>query len=184
MKRTVLLIVLGVLMSTPLRAEAKSPPEPEQENISLNKRLKALDYFVREWTCMKSTQGSSEMANPYQWTVTQELNKFWFLGRGETQDGVHTQQDTLGYNTIIKKYGRTILGNDSTFANFLSDGWTGNQMTWVGSSSILSIGKAAKHKIVMTRISDAAFTTEEFRAGSEPDTWEAIATQICAASAE
>ena len=188
MKRSALLFILGVLMSTTMGAEAKSPvaPEPEEmnepEEIQLDERLKDLDYFARQWTCMRSTQGSSEMANPYQWTVTQELNDFWYLGRGETQSGVHTQQDTLGYNTIFKKFGRTILGNDSTFANFLSSGWNENQIVWVGTSSNLAIGQTAKHKIVMTKISEQAFTSEEYRVGEEPDSWEAIATQICAAT--
>ena len=81
-----------------------------------------------------------------------------------------------------QKFGRTILGNDSKFANYLSSGWKEDQITWVGTSSYLAIGQTAKHKMVMTRISDAAFTIEEFRAAEEPDTWEAIATQICAAT--
>ncbi|NJN23601.1 MAG: hypothetical protein HC810_03375 [Acaryochloridaceae cyanobacterium RL_2_7] len=95
-------------MSIALGAGAESPQGGTQDEVKLDERLQELDYFAREWTCMMSTQGSSEMANPYQWTVTKELNNYWLLGRGETNTGEHLQQDTFGYNTLFKQFGRTI----------------------------------------------------------------------------
>ena len=158
-------------------ALAERPAEPPKE-VLLEERLQELEFFVRDWSCITSSAGQSDKRF-YLWKITSELNGFWLLGRGETLSGEHLQQDTFGFNTILNKFGRTILGNDSTFANFLSNGWEDNRMVWVGTSSDLSAAKTGKHKLVMTRISDNAFKTEEFRAVPDTESWEAIATQSC-----
>ena len=106
MKRNALLLALGLWISTAVGAGAESPQEAVNDDVPIDERLQELDYFARKWTCIMSTQGSSEMANPYNWTVPKELNNYWLLGRGETRAGEHLQQDTFGYNTLFKKFER------------------------------------------------------------------------------
>ena len=90
-----------------LPAQAVEPP------VSLPKpdpQLEQLQYFQGKWSCAVNVVGASAAIpiEPFTWEVKRVLNNFWFVGQTATRQNVAITQDTLGYNTLTKRFGRTI----------------------------------------------------------------------------
>ncbi|SRR5579883_589833 len=122
-----------VLTLSLLPAQAVEPPAPELPKP--DPQLEQLQYFQGKWSCAVKPVNTpaNRSAEPFTWEVKRELNNFWFLGQASTKQAVAITHDTLGYNTLSKRFGRTILTGDGQFINLLSDGWSGEIWVWEGS---------------------------------------------------
>lgn len=117
-----------VLVMPAHAAEPPALPKPDPQ-------LEQLQYFQGKWSCAVKpvNDPANRPAEPFTWEVKRVLNNFWFLGQTATRQNVAITQDTLGYNTLSKRFGRTILTGDGQFINLLSDGWSSDKWVWEGS---------------------------------------------------
>ena len=98
-------------------------------------------------------------------------------GASSARAGI-SEVEILGYNTISEKFGRTIVGDEGKFANFLSNGWDGETLTWEGRVSNMATKQMAKHQLVVTKTNDRAFTEIE-NMSKEDGTWMLVSEKTC-----
>lgn len=142
-------------------AIASAEPLSTQESPAADTRLDELNFFAHAWQC-ESEMPVPGRKTPYQWSVLRDLNDFWFVGQAMTSEPNIFERETLGYNTVIGKFGRTIIGNDGKFANFLSDGWIQNTLQWKGQVVNMAAKTTQKHWIIITKTSDSQFKELEY----------------------
>ncbi len=144
-------------------------------------KVDELAYFQGVWMCkVKPSEGlSTPLEVPYTWRMKRELNNFWYIGQLETARRAAKTHETMGYNTITKKFGRTILTNDSSFANLLSDGWDKDTLTWEGSTVNMSQQKKQSLREVIARKNNREFASTFYRQDATQKEWQTTATQTC-----
>jgi Protein of unknown function (DUF1579) len=121
-------LTLAVLPAQAAEPTAPVLPKPDPQ-------LEQLQYFQGKWSCAVKPTGAPDNrpAEPFTWEIKRVLNNFWFLGQASTKQNVAITHDTLGYNTLTKRFGRTILTGDGQFINLLSEGWSDDKWVWEGS---------------------------------------------------
>jgi Protein of unknown function (DUF1579) len=147
-------------------------------------QVSELAYFQGNWLCTMKPTSSALAAATYTWRIKRELNDFWYIGQLETSQKLVKPREaktheTMGYNTITKKFGRTVLTNDGGFANLLSDGWDKDALTWEG--SIVQMGQQKKQGLreVIARKSNREFTSMFYTKDENQKEWQLIGQQTC-----
>jgi predicted GIY-YIG superfamily endonuclease len=167
-------LALPLIINPALAITPVATPQPDP-------KVAELAYFQGVWMCQ--LKPSSGLSTPPEATyirrLKRELNNFWYIGQSETMQKVTKTHETMGYNTLTKKFGRTILSNDSSFANFLADGWNKNTFTWEGSTVNMSQQQKQSLWEVVLRQSDREFTSTFYRQDATQKAWQPTATQIC-----
>lgn len=168
---------LSAIAPNPALAESVEE-EPSAQLTQPDPKLNDLAFFARTWKCESPSVDNPDQMEQLSWTVLRELNDFWYLGLTENSDLQPVKHDTMGFNTVFQKFGRTILTNDGRFANFLSDGWDGNTITWDGSVVNMVSRSKGKHRIVMTKTGEHAFDAIEYELNDQKS-WKEISSQTC-----
>ena len=167
-------LALPLMMSPALAITPVSVPRPDP-------KVDELAYFQGVWMCKLKPSSSvsvrSQETSTRRWQ--RELNNFWYIGQSEIAQKAPKTHETMGYNTLTKKFGRTILGNDSSFANLLSDGWNKNTFTWEGSTVNMNQPQKQSLREVILRQSDREFTSTFYRQDPTQKEWQITATQTC-----
>lgn len=168
----------GLLLST---GSVFASDDVSLEAPKVDSRLDDLSFFAQDWQCELEEKGdlAKLKTSSFQLGVTRELNDFWFLGQVSTPERGIFERETLGFNTIMEKFGRTVIGDDGKFANFLSEGWDGETLTWEGRVANMATKTMAKHRIVVTKTSDHAFMEKEYAPLDDQDSWELISSKSC-----
>ncbi len=165
----------------PLGQPASPVVSPSTAAARPSEKLADLAYFQGTWRCRVREVSApvSQSFAEFNWTVKRELNNYWYLGSVVSPDKTGLAHDTLGYNTLNNKFGRTILTADGGFYNFLSDGWQGNTFTWEGSA--LDMGARTKQSIreVIERKSPRQFEATYYTLNPTSQTWNADVKEIC-----
>lgn len=178
--RLVIYISAIALTLTALPAKAAEPARPSTSDgfPPLDSQLEQLHYFEGQWTC--SAVGIVvpfyAKKDSFTWTVKRVLNNFWFLGQEQNKQ-IATTQDTLGFNTLTKRFGRTILTNRGEFINMLSDGWVKQTWIWEG-SKIQGIRRYAIREMI-EKTNDGKFVTTYFTLNADLKGWEPQGNKIC-----
>ncbi|MEM9153164.1 MAG: hypothetical protein AAGB19_22310 [Cyanobacteria bacterium P01_F01_bin.3] len=175
---TILIFYIGNLFGLSQSAAAESVESPAvSDSKSGDPQLDELNFFVQDWQCQGSSPPSDTVSS-FQWSMIRELNNLWFFARASSEEEGTFEVETLGYNTILGKFGRTIIGNDGKFANFLSEGWSNDQMVWAGRVSNMLTKRTGKHQITITKIGDRSFTEVEEVARAD-NQWQLISQREC-----
>jgi hypothetical protein len=137
-------------------------------------------YFQGVWMCkIKPSGGSAVPAETATWRWKRELNNFWYVGQLEVGRKVAKTHETMGYNTLTKKFGRTILSNDSSFTNLLADGWDKDTFAWEGTAVNMNQQQKQSLREVILRQSDREFTTTFYHQDANQKAWQPTAIQTC-----
>jgi hypothetical protein len=108
--------------------------------------------------------------------VKRVLKNYWFLGQEEYKQVVSTQE-TLGFNMLTKRFGRTILTNEGKFINMLSNGWVKRTWIWEG-SSIQGTGKSTIREMI-ERTNSSEFVSTYFNFDDLKKQWDPIGNKVC-----
>jgi hypothetical protein len=121
-------LILSVLPAQAAEPPTTALPKPDPQ-------LEQLQYFQGKWSCAVKPVNAlvNSPAESFTWEIKRTLNNFWFLGQATTKQAVAITHDTMGYNTLTKRFGRTILTGDGQFINLLSEGWVSDKWVWEGS---------------------------------------------------
>ena len=167
------------LAESPIQDNVKEDlPTPDQpEQAVPDAKLEELTYFLKRWQCSVQRADEEAIAS-INWEMIRQLNDLWFFARSTRANRGMYELETWGYNTMMGKFGRTVIGNDGKFANFLSDGWNEDQMVWVGSSSNMLQKTSGKHQIIITKTSDSSFMEEE-KMLTDGGEWKMLSTKTC-----
>ncbi len=166
-KQLIFAAVVPAILS-PVIAYAQSKPDPKVDE---------LNYFQGSWTCQAKKTTDSKAAE-FTWTVKRVLNDFWFLGEVTAQKKTLTH-DTLGYNTVSEKFGRTTLTSDGRFMNFISDGWQKDSLVWEGAFVNLIAKKKEALREVVVKKSDREFSTTYYSLELPSQTWKPTTQETC-----
>lgn len=144
-------------------------------------QLDQLLYFQGTWQC-RARPAKAPNTQPfarYTWSVKRTLNNYWFLGNVTAADRTELAHDTLGFNTLSNKFGRTVLTADGGFYNFLSDGWDGDTFIWEGSA--VDMGSRTKRALreVLVRKSNQQFEAVFYTQDPTSKAWIAETQEIC-----
>ncbi len=167
-----------IAIAAPDDVKSQDTP-PSQATPQADPRLDELNYFVGEWQCEEQDVESGEgqtLQSPFLWTTVRELNDLWFFA--STARGGIAEVEILGYNTLTEKFGRTIVGDGGKFANFLSNGWEDETLTWEGRVSNMTTKQMAQHQIVVIKTGDMAFKEVE-QISQEDGSWMPVSEKIC-----
>ena len=182
MSRWVLLV--GLIGGVPLAAIAAPESDLMEVPVIVDPQLEELSFYARAWQCVLSEAKDSTITTiPFQWSVKRELKDLWFFGEASTAEKGLFMRENLGYNTIMQKFGRTVIGDDGTFGNFLSSGWEEDTLLWEGRVSNLVTKQVEKRRILMLKISEDRFIEGEERAvvtDGEPS-WTLVSAKQCVA---
>lgn len=142
-------------------------------------QLEQLQYFQGQWSCaVKPVDApANRSAEPFTWEVKRVLNNFWFLGQAATKQNVAITHDTLGYNTLTRRFGRTILTGDGQFINLLSDGWSDESWVWEGSLVQGSQKSGLRQAIV--KKGDRAFEATYSKLDPMKKEWQPLLKETC-----
>ena len=142
-------------------------------------QLEQLQYFQGKWSCAVKLVSASinRPIEPFTWEVKRVLNNFWFVGQTATRQNVIITQDTLGYNTLTKRFGRTILTGDGQFINLLSEGWSGENWVWEG-SDVRGTRKSGLRETI-TKKGDRAFEATYDQADLVKKDWQPVLKETC-----
>lgn len=176
----ILAMMTGVII-TPLPAAIAGSNEASKGLTHANP-LDQLNFFAKDWQCDLKDMTSSRESEPvaFQWSLIRELKDLWFIGQAMTSDRGVFERETLGYNTMMQKFGRTIIGDDGKFANFLSEGWENQMFTWEGRVANMVTQNVEKRRIVITKTADHSFKSAEYV--SMPDEltpWMLVSEKSC-----
>jgi hypothetical protein len=166
MKIKPFIFAIAVLGLMPAIAHAKTDP-----------KLDDLNYFQGSWTCQAKNPTDTK-ADGFSWSLKRSLDGFWFLGEAVKQKKVLTH-DTLGYNTVSEKFGRTILTSDGRFINAISDGWQKENWTWEGSLVNLVNKKKEPFRQGVVRKSDREFEATYYAMELPGQTWKVATQETC-----
>lgn len=111
------------------------------------------------------------------WSIKRKLNNFWFLGQAATKQNVAITHDTLGYNTLTKRFGRTILTGDGQFINLLSDGWSGERWIWEG--SVVRGTQRSGLRETIVKKGDRAFEATYDQSDPVKKDWQPVLKETC-----
>ncbi|XGV96768.1 MAG: hypothetical protein ACAF41_29095 [Leptolyngbya sp. BL-A-14] len=165
-------IVLALLAIPTHAAEPPALPKPDPQ-------LEQLQYFQGKWSCAVKPVNApaNRSAELFTWEVKRELNNFWFLGQAVTKQSVAITHDTLGYNTLSKRFGRTILTGDGQFINLLSDGWSGE--TWVWEGSVVRGTQRNGLRETIAKKGDRVFEATYEQADLAKKDWQPVLKETC-----
>lgn len=162
-----------------LAAPTQAAEQTATSQVKPDPQLDQLQYFQGKWICAVKEAGApaSKPADTFTWTVRRVLNNFWFLGQVEDNQNVALTQDTLGYNTLTKRFGRTVLTSDGQFLNFLSNGWTGK--TWIWEGSVVRGDQKETLRETIVKKSDREFEATYEKLAPVKQEWQPLLKEIC-----
>lgn len=142
-------------------------------------QLEQLQYFQGKWSCAVAPvkAPANSPAELFTWEIKRTLNNFWFLGQASTKQNVAITHDTLGYNTLTKRFGRTILTGDGQFINLLSEGWVSDKWIWEGSVVRGTQRNGLRETIV--KKGDRAFDATYEQADLAKKDWQPVLKETC-----
>ena len=166
-----------VLTLSALPAPAAEPTVPALPTP--DPQLEQLQYFQGKWSCAVKLVNAptNRPVEPFTWEVKRVLNNFWFVGQTATRKNVVITQDTLGYNTLTKRFGRTILTGDGQFINLLSEGWSGENWVWEG-SDVRGTRKSGLRETIAKK-GDRAFEATYEQADLVKKDWQPVLKETC-----
>lgn len=186
-------VLLGSAIAAQSALGQNSPPSPVlpsaqpansvQPTIGSRpaEQLDQLAYFQGTWRCRvrEADAPATTFFAEFTWTITRELNRYWFLGTVVAPDKTDLARDTLGFNTLTGKFGRTILTADGGFYNLLSEGWKDRTFTWEGSA--LDMPQRTKRSLreVIEQKTDSRFEATYYTLEPTSKTWKPDTREIC-----
>jgi hypothetical protein len=149
--------------------------------VSPADNLNALAYFQGTWNCRvrEANAPTNQPFADFTWVLKRTLNNYWFLGNVSSPDGSPLAHDTIGFNTLSNKFGRTIITADGGFYNFLSDGWQGRTFTWEGTAVDMGMRTRQGMREVIQQESDRKFTAVYYTQDPTAKTWIADTQEVC-----
>ncbi|PSB25577.1 hypothetical protein [Stenomitos frigidus] len=170
-------LTLAVFPAYAAEPPTSALPKPDPQ-------LEQLQYFQGKWLCVVKPVGApaNRPAEPFTWEIKRELNNFWFLGQVSTKQNIAITHDTLGYNTLTKRFGRTILTGDGQFINLLSEGWSDDKWVWEGSVVRGTQRNGLRQTIVKT--GDRAFEAAYEQADLVKKDWQPVLKETCRKASE
>jgi hypothetical protein len=166
------LTLSGAIAQTALALTPVVSPKPDP-------KVNDLSYFQAVWTCTVKQTAPTQTGTNYTWKMKRALNDFWYIGQLDTATQGPKTHETMGYNTLSKKFGRTILTNDGGFVNALSDGWANDTWTWEGTAVQMSQQKKQGWREVVKKVSDREFTATGYTQDTPQTAWQAGQQQTC-----
>jgi hypothetical protein len=175
-------LVSGLVGGAPALAQPFPGAQPSPAAGSApSAKLDQLLYFQGTWQC-QARPATAKVSTPfarYTWSVKRTLNNYWFLGNVTAADRSALAHDTLGFNTLSNKFGRTILTADGGFYNFLSDGWKENTFTWEGSALDMASQSKRSMREVLVKKTNQRFEAIFYTQDPESKRWTADVREVC-----
>jgi hypothetical protein len=162
------IFAIAIVGLMPAIASAQTKTDP---------KLDALNYFQGSWTCQAKKLNDTKV-DEFTWNLKRSLDGFWFLGAVSHQKKILTH-DTLGYNTVSEKFGRTILTSDGRFINAIAEGWQKENWTWEGSLVNMVSKKKEPFRQVIVRKSDREFNATYYTLEMPGQTWKIATQETC-----
>ena len=152
--------------------ESKSwQPSPE---------LSRLEYFEGSWRCQLPAKPASP-ANLFIWTVTRDLNDFWYLGNAEeiplsNESQTINSKGFLGYNASTQQLIHSVIADNGNYYNLTASDWQDRKLVWSG--TVVEQGEAMPVRQEIIQASRDQFTATYF-IPEDDGSWKAVADETC-----
>lgn len=172
------IIGLAIFIST---INYRGMAQPEELNASQPpSELDRLQYFEGRWRCQQPA-APAKASGVFTWTVSRDLNGFWYLGNAEESkspvDGQSVNsKEFLGYNTAFNQLIRSVVvGNGNSF-NLTASDWQEGKLIWMG--TVIDQGESIPLRQEIIQDSPERFTATYFITDEEGN-WKPVVDETC-----